>query len=53
MENKLLVEIILLKEMLTLAGNFNLYTFLSTSTPTIYPKWWGPMAVIPVMDIRY
>ena len=40
MEDKLLLEIILLKEMLILAGNYQLYTFISTSVPTIYPKWW-------------
>ncbi|MFY9214702.1 MAG: M50 family metallopeptidase [Tissierellaceae bacterium] len=41
MENNLLIEAILLKEMLTLAGNYQLYTFISTSVPIIYPKWWA------------
>lgn len=37
---KLLLETIFLKEMLTFAGNYHLYIFISTSVPIIYPKWW-------------
>ncbi|NMA83750.1 MAG: hypothetical protein GX962_07805 [Epulopiscium sp.] len=40
MQDKLLIEIILLKEMIILAGNYQLVTFISTSIPIIYPKWW-------------
>ncbi len=32
---------ILLKEMIILAGNYQLVTFISTSIPVIYPKWWS------------
>ena len=47
MENKLLVEIILLKEVIMLAGNYLLYQFISTSVPIIYPKWWSGYAGYP------
>ncbi len=40
-EDKLLIEIILLKEMIILAGNYQLYTFIGTSIPVIYPEWSG------------
>lgn len=47
MESKLLVEIILLKEIIILTGNYQLYTFVSTSIPIIYPKWWMGYAGYP------
>ena len=47
MESKLLVGIILLKQMIILAGNYQLYTFVSTSVPIIYPKWWVGYAGYP------
>ena len=40
MGNKLLLETILLKEMFIFAGNYQLFTFISTSIPIIYPNWW-------------
>lgn len=40
-QDKLLLEIILLKEMLTLSANYQLFIFILTSMPIIYPKWWA------------
>ena len=39
-ENKLLVEIVLLKKVINFAGVYLLYQFISTAIPIIYPKWW-------------
>ena len=33
--------IIILEELITLAGNYQLIIFISTSVPIIYPKWWA------------
>ena len=41
MENQLLLERIFLKEMINLAGNYQLVTFIATAIPIIYPKWWA------------
>ena len=47
MGNQLLLEKILLKEMFIFAGNYQLFTFISTFIPIIYPKWWRGYANHP------
>ncbi|HLS53880.1 MAG TPA: hypothetical protein VK031_07890 [Tissierellaceae bacterium] len=40
MEDKTLMGIILIREMIILTRSYQLYMFISTSIPIIYPKAW-------------